>query len=748
MMMSPKTVGPLIFLLLLTACGGGNNDVVTDPGTTIPGTTDPGTTSPGTNEPVIDITINDSGASLSTITLTAPFSRVRVGESLKFTAIGTYSDGSSSDISNNLSWSTSVFSSYASIDSTGLLQGLQTGIASVIARPPGTTSTIVGSSNVYIDPALVSLVVTTDTLSTVTGQLIPFQATGIDTNGTNIDMTSTVSWSSSNTSTVSINPSSGQASTLLNGSVTITASHTAVNLTASHNLIVADDAFNLMINAGSVTTHVELADTNSTTGFDPLITTYYDHTTTNNTQTNILEKTSLSLQHSFDISSSDYLHKLTLEFDGNVNGSFVLNTNAQAEYITNGITYTMDDGIYSSGNINISLYDAVTGRVTGTYNLNLCIASADCSLSANQINLQGEFDVKRESDHLFYAEGTNAIPVNIGTAPVDYSGIVDKSSSYYNLNVIADTLYTVKFYNQTDGNMVFKVYDDADYTNLLCDLATITQDAKICQIQTTGNKFYIQARATGLYYSEGARYQVSIAPAPLGEGTYDLPLDLTAALPSNHSGQVAGYGWSYYKFTVSPGSTYTIKASNLTERIRMDVTIMGSYNFTEDCSQQFSDNRDLACSVTIPAGNTEALLEIYSPAKYGAFYSLAVESGGLTSEGIDASPINLGALPVTQAGQVDSNSSFYTVAVSAGNPYTVSLTYLTDNAELVVYWQGESGDFSYLPFSNPCFSQNTGTTAESCTVTPTANFITVRVNGHNTGVTTTGNGSTYTINIQ
>ena len=673
-----RTISAILLMAMLGACGNSvdlnttdpTNPGTTDPGTTTPGSTDPGTSDPGTTDPgtstppaTSDVLVNDSGASLQSITVTAPSTRVRVGETLQFMATGNYSDGSSADITINVSWSTSVFSSYASIDSSGLLSGLQKGISSVIAIASNGTTSVTGGSSAYIDPALVSITVSSDELSTTTGNQIQFHAYGEDADGSTIDMTSSVTWSSSNTSAASVNTSTGLATASGNGTSTITATHDETGLVASGDLTVADDFVSLSIDSGASTTHTETVDASTTEGFDPYITAYYDHTTTDSTLANILETTSINLQHGFDSSSSDYLYKLSLQFAGTISNSYTINTDAESIYVANGVTYNSDDATNSSGYINVTTFDEVTGRIAGSYNLVLCKEGADCSQAANQITLSGDFDVKRNTDQLFYLEGSSDTPKDIGTASLSYSGIVSATDpnydyhSYYSLAVTPNTEYTVRFYNQTDGNVVFEVYDDPAYTNMLCDLATITQDDKVCQTQTTASNFYIKASGYGLYYSDGARFMVDVSPAPIDEGSYATPLDITAALPSSHDAQVSGYSTSYYKFTVTPGETYTVRATNLTERIRMDVTTLGSYNYTEDCSQEFSDTTDLACSVTIPDGITEALLEMYTPGQYGAFFTLSVESGGLTTDGTADIPVDLGAAPVSTRDTLETSAS-------------------------------------------------------------------------------------------
>jgi hypothetical protein len=98
-------------LLLLNACSGGKNS-----GTGNGLASDPGTT-----------------ASLSSIMVTPGAASIPAGSAQQFSAMGTYSDGSSKDITATVQWSSSN-ASIASVSSSGMANGAASGQTTVIAK--------------------------------------------------------------------------------------------------------------------------------------------------------------------------------------------------------------------------------------------------------------------------------------------------------------------------------------------------------------------------------------------------------------------------------------------------------------------------------------------------------------------------------------------------------------------------------------------------------------------------------------
>ena len=168
--------------------------------------------------------LNVSTISLVSITVLPPDSSIPNGTHQKFTAVGTYSDGSTKNLPL-ASWSSSN-STIASITPFG---GVAT--ANSVGGPITITAisgTVSGSTSLTVDNAtLSSIAVTPATASIAAGNTQQFTATGTYSDHTTADITQSVNWTSSNQTIATISNSSGsngEATGIAAGGVTITAS--------------------------------------------------------------------------------------------------------------------------------------------------------------------------------------------------------------------------------------------------------------------------------------------------------------------------------------------------------------------------------------------------------------------------------------------------------------------------------------------------------------------------------------------
>jgi uncharacterized protein YjdB len=152
---------------------------------------------------------------------------------MQFFAYGTYSDGSVTNITSNVTWS-SDNSNIAYIDVTGLVTGESAGQADISASQDGINSpsvVIVSAAtptSTAPGPALISIAITQP--STLSINLIlagtktqQFLATGSYSDGLKKDITTLVAWSSSASNIASIT-SAGLATGIAVGTTLITAS--------------------------------------------------------------------------------------------------------------------------------------------------------------------------------------------------------------------------------------------------------------------------------------------------------------------------------------------------------------------------------------------------------------------------------------------------------------------------------------------------------------------------------------------
>ncbi|TMC63782.1 MAG: ATP-dependent DNA ligase, partial [Chloroflexota bacterium] len=135
-----------------------------------------------------------------------------------FTATGTYSDGSTQNLTSSATWASSS-TTVATITAAGLATGASPGTSQVSA----TSGAVRGVTTLTVGPAaLVSITVTPANQSVKAGTNVQYTATGKYTDGTSVNLTSSVIWKSSNTSLVTIT-SAGLATTVRSGTVTISA---------------------------------------------------------------------------------------------------------------------------------------------------------------------------------------------------------------------------------------------------------------------------------------------------------------------------------------------------------------------------------------------------------------------------------------------------------------------------------------------------------------------------------------------
>ncbi|MFO4689023.1 Ig-like domain-containing protein, partial [Vibrio cholerae] len=134
-------------------------------------------------------------------------------------AIATYSDGTSSDVTSSVTW-TSVDTSTATVTSAGLLAGVDVGTTSVTATKDGVTSNTV---NVDVKPAIVSIALTPATVDLVKGRTQQLTAIATYGDSTSSDVTSSVTWMSVDTSTATVT-SAGLLAGVDMGTTSVTAS--------------------------------------------------------------------------------------------------------------------------------------------------------------------------------------------------------------------------------------------------------------------------------------------------------------------------------------------------------------------------------------------------------------------------------------------------------------------------------------------------------------------------------------------
>ena len=169
--------------------------------------------------------------SLVAISVTPSNPSLQLTKTQQFTAIGSFGDGTSKDVSSSVTWSSSS-SNVASINSTGLASALQTGTTTITASQSGqngsTTLTVTTGGGGGLTISCTGCTGTgSNSFTAASGSTLTFSAQ--DSSGQAV----TATWSSSNTGVANIGTVTGIAANVAPGTTTITASANGVTGSAT-----------------------------------------------------------------------------------------------------------------------------------------------------------------------------------------------------------------------------------------------------------------------------------------------------------------------------------------------------------------------------------------------------------------------------------------------------------------------------------------------------------------------------------
>jgi parallel beta-helix repeat protein len=179
-------------------------------------------------------TISVAGPTLVSIAITPNGVAIPLGTGQQFDAVGTYTDGSTQDLTQSATWAASV-PAVATIGAAGYATSVIPGSTTITA----TSGTITGSVILAVNSAVpTSLIVTPASSSILVGTQQQFGATLDYSDGSSVNVTSTVTWNSLNPGVATVN-SSGLAVGVTGGSSAIAATWGANVFTASGGLTVS-----------------------------------------------------------------------------------------------------------------------------------------------------------------------------------------------------------------------------------------------------------------------------------------------------------------------------------------------------------------------------------------------------------------------------------------------------------------------------------------------------------------------------
>jgi len=146
---------------------------------------------------------------------------INTSQTQQFTATGTYSDGSTKNITTTATWA----SSNPSVATVGPTTGLATGVAAGATQVTAMLGTVVSTADTLTVNAIAlqSIAVSPTNPSIYSSQSQQFTATGTYSDGSTKNITTTVMWASSNPSSATIGANTGLAAGVAAGSTQITA---------------------------------------------------------------------------------------------------------------------------------------------------------------------------------------------------------------------------------------------------------------------------------------------------------------------------------------------------------------------------------------------------------------------------------------------------------------------------------------------------------------------------------------------
>ncbi|WKD50171.1 Ig-like domain-containing protein [Microbulbifer spongiae] len=168
--------------------------------------------------------ITVSGVVLTSIQVTPAVVNLPRGNSQQLTALGTFSDGSTADITDSVAWR-SDNTTIATVDNLGEVMAVAAGSTSVFASQGSIVSNTV--SVTVTNAVLTSIQVTPAVVSLPVGNSQQLTALGNFSDGSTLDITSSVAWRSDNTAIATVD-SLGEVVAVAVGSTSVSASQGSI----------------------------------------------------------------------------------------------------------------------------------------------------------------------------------------------------------------------------------------------------------------------------------------------------------------------------------------------------------------------------------------------------------------------------------------------------------------------------------------------------------------------------------------
>jgi uncharacterized protein YjdB len=346
-------------------------------------------------------------ATLTSISLAAPSGSLSIGATRQFTATGSYSDGTTKNLSSSVTWSSSN-SAIADVNSSGLVTAISTGTATITA----TLSGISASSAIQIQPAsLISITVLPAAPVMQLNTTQQLTASGQYSDGSQQDLSKQVQWSSSDTTKATIDPT-GLATAVASGSTKISAVMSgitgATNLTVNTpqlaSIVVDQDGDTVPLGLAQQLTATGVFTDNSTAELIGVTFTSSDLTivsvdanglaTTNAVGSVTITATAGSVSGtgiltvgpqtllSIAVAPTNPSIPLGLQQQFTVTGTF---TDSSTQQLTSGVTWTSSDPTVASVDVNGLANSVALGSATITAQVGALSSSGSLTVTGAQL---------------------------------------------------------------------------------------------------------------------------------------------------------------------------------------------------------------------------------------------------------------------------------------------------------------------------------------------------------------------------
>ena len=510
-----------------------------------------------------------TAATLVAIQITPATVSKAAGLSQQYIALGTYTDASTPDITANVKWASSNTAAVA-INSAGLATGQSLG-SSVITASLGAVTSNNGSYAV-IAPTLVAIQITPATASKAAGLVQQYTATGLYTDRSTTDLSTSVSWNSSDTSKATIN-SSGLGTAVAVG---------AVNITASLNGISSNNATLSVTAATLVSVQITPATASKAAGLQQQYTAIGTYTDGRNSD----------ISASMSWNSSD-TGKATISSSGLATTLAVGTTNITASL--NGITSSNATlNVTAAALVSIAITPATASKAAGLQQQYTAIGTYTDG-SKPDISASVSWNSSDTSKATISSSGL-ATTVAVGTTNITASlnGITSNNAT---LNVTAALLVSVqvtpapasKAVGLTQQYIAIGTYTDGSKPDISASVSWNSGDTGKATISTGGLATAVAVGASGI---TAMKDQITSNTATLTVTAAELvSIEITPAIASKAVGQTQQY----------------IATGTYTDGRKPDISSSVNWN-SSDTAKATISNTGLATAVALGASNISASL--------------------------------------------------------------------------------------------------------------------------------------------